>query len=67
MSFKRGSTVFVYCFFPHFFYFQLKDGCCSPGGTSIRGILAMEKAGVRGGIIEAVKVTTERAEELRPK
>jgi pyrroline-5-carboxylate reductase len=33
---------------------ELKDAVCSPGGTTIRGIYAMEKAGVRAAMIGAV-------------
>ncbi len=43
---------------------QLKDRVTSPGGTAIAGIDALEKAGFRSAIIEAVKAATKRAEEL---
>ncbi|MFR4402189.1 MAG: pyrroline-5-carboxylate reductase dimerization domain-containing protein [Peptococcus niger] len=32
----------------------MKDKVTSPGGTTIAGICAMEKAGVRSGLIDAV-------------
>merc|ERR1711860_332284 len=43
---------------------QLKDEVTSPGGTTIRGIAALEKGGVRGSIMEAVQASAERAKEL---
>ena len=33
---------------------QLKDQVCSPGGTTIRGVAAMEEGGVRSSMIRAV-------------
>jgi pyrroline-5-carboxylate reductase len=42
----------------------LKDAVTSPGGTTIAGLAAMEKRGVRSALIEAVGAATRRAAEL---
>ncbi|MGL6195988.1 MAG: pyrroline-5-carboxylate reductase [Thermoguttaceae bacterium] len=43
----------------------LKDKVTSPGGTTIEGIYALEKAGVRHAMISAVVAATEKARELK--
>lgn len=43
---------------------RLKDQVTSPGGTTIAGIDALENAGFRSALMEAVKAATKRAEEL---
>jgi pyrroline-5-carboxylate reductase len=42
----------------------LKDMVCSPGGTTISGISALERGGVRAAIINAVEVATVRGQEM---
>lgn len=42
----------------------LKDKVCSPGGTTIEAIYALEKAGFRAALMEAVQVSTEKADKL---
>lgn len=43
---------------------QLKDEVCSPGGTSIAGVHAMEAGGVRGSMMNAVEAAVNKANEL---
>ncbi len=43
---------------------ELKDRVTSPGGTTIAGIVALEKAGVRSALIEAVRAAVARSKEL---
>ncbi len=39
---------------------RLKDAVCSPGGTTIEGVYALEKGGMRAAVIEAVGATVEK-------
>ena len=43
---------------------ELKDAVCSGGGSTIHGIHALESAGMRGAVMDAVKAATERSKEL---
>ncbi len=43
---------------------ELKDKVTSPAGTTIYGMLPLEKNGVRGTIVETVLAATKRAEEM---
>jgi pyrroline-5-carboxylate reductase len=45
----------------------LKDAVASPGGTTIAGLHALERAGVRGGLMDAVEAAARRATELGEK
>ena len=43
---------------------ELKDATCSPGGTSIRGVRALEQAGLRSAAMEAVIAAYGGLDEL---
>ncbi|EGD74206.1 delta-1-pyrroline-5-carboxylate reductase [Salpingoeca rosetta] len=43
---------------------HLKDQVCSPNGTTIAGVHALEDGGFRGAVITAVAAAAKRAEEL---
>mmetsp|Transcript_7749 Transcript_7749/g.11770 ORF Transcript_7749/g.11770 Transcript_7749/m.11770 type:complete len:280 (+) Transcript_7749:142-981(+) len=42
----------------------LKDTVCSPGGTTIAGVEALERGGFRSTVISAVKAATRRSMQL---
>lgn len=43
---------------------DLKDMVCSPGGTTIEGVVTLEKKGFRTSVIEAVRSCTEKAKKI---
>ena len=43
----------------------IKDVCCSPAGTTIQGIRALENGGFRSAVMEAVIASYERTLELK--
>lgn len=43
---------------------QLKDMVCSPGGTTIEGVKALEEGGFRGVLMEAVEAAVEKSKRL---
>jgi pyrroline-5-carboxylate reductase len=43
---------------------ELKDQVCSPGGTSIEAVKALEKCGLRHAVMSAMKACTKRAVEI---
>ena len=42
----------------------LKDMVASPGGTTIEGLHELEAAGVRNGLMNAVRAATDKAAAL---
>ena len=43
---------------------QLKDAVCSPAGSTIQGVRALEKAGFRSALIEAVIAACDKTQKL---
>lgn len=46
---------------------KLKDAVCSPGGTTIEGVYALEKGGMRAAVMDAVGATVEKTQKLSNK
>lgn len=46
---------------------DLKDAVCSPGGTTIRGVKALEDGGFRSSVIAAVQAAYDRTMEMKRK
>ncbi len=44
---------------------ELKDAVCSPGGTTIEGVRALEAGGMRSAVMEAVKAAYDKTAELK--
>ena len=42
----------------------LKDAVCSPGGSTIAGVQALEEGAMRGAVMNAVIAAFERTKEL---
>lgn len=42
----------------------LKDDVCSPGGTTIAGVAALEGAGFRGAIMEGIAAAIDKAKDM---
>lgn len=43
---------------------ELKDMVCSPGGTTIEGVKALEKNGMRAAVMEALEACVEKSRRL---
>ncbi len=46
---------------------QLKDAVCSPGGSTIEGVLCLEKEGFRSSVMDAVCAAFEKSKQLGKK
>jgi len=44
---------------------ELKDAVCSPGGTTIQGVRALEEGGFRGTVMNAVIAAYEKNADLK--
>lgn len=44
---------------------KLKDAVCSPGGTTIAGVHALEESGFRGSVMGAVKAAYDKTAKLK--
>ena len=43
----------------------LKDMVCSPGGTTIEGVKALEEAGLRNAVIKSVDAAAEKTKQMK--
>jgi len=43
---------------------QLKDNVCSPGGTTIEGVISLEQQGFRKVIMDAVRASARKSKEI---
>lgn len=43
---------------------QLKDAVCSPGGTTIEGVAALENSGLRSSVIQAVTAAAKKSASM---
>lgn len=43
---------------------DLKDMVCSPGGTTIRAVIELEKTGMRGSVMQAMQVCIDKSKEM---
>lgn len=46
---------------------KLKDAVCSPGGTTIEGVYALEKGGMRAAVMDALAATIEKTNKMSKK
>ena len=44
---------------------ELKDMVCSPAGTTIEAVAALEEAGLRNAVLAGMKACTDRTKQMR--
>jgi pyrroline-5-carboxylate reductase len=44
---------------------ELKDMVCSPGGTTIAGVMALEENGLRNAVIKSVTAAYDKTQEMK--
>ncbi|MBQ8381333.1 MAG: pyrroline-5-carboxylate reductase [Clostridia bacterium] len=43
---------------------KLRDDVCSPGGSTVEGVIALERAGFRGAVADAIAATVDKVKKL---
>jgi pyrroline-5-carboxylate reductase len=57
-----GTSAMILNDFKHIY--QLRDDVCSPGGTTISGLIELDKTQFRYALIKCIEASTRRAKEL---
>jgi pyrroline-5-carboxylate reductase len=57
-----GTSAMILNDFKHIY--QLRDDVCSPGGTTISGLIELDRTQFRYALIKCIEASTRRAKEL---